>query len=71
MEKKAKGRPKKIEKRPVVSVLKSMEVEKSEIFPIVQIEYVRTAIVRIQIQNRKLKYSTKLLDNSVQVTRVK
>ena len=58
MNTKVQTNPKILEKRPIASVLKAMEVDNVEIFPISQFDTVRHAITRRQMLNRSLKYRT-------------
>jgi hypothetical protein len=57
-------------KRPIASVLKAMQIDGIETFPLIQIESVRNAITKLQLLDRVKKFTTKINDNSFTVTRL-
>jgi len=57
-------------KRPIASVLKAMEVNAVETFPLSQIDSIRNAITKIQVQDETKKFTTKIKDKSFVVTRL-
>ena len=61
-----------LEKRPIASVLKNMEVNQTEIFPICQTMSVRTTLTQQQLYNPSIKLSTKTekSEGIIKVTRI-